>query len=212
MEDGSARWPGISVDLTGAHLENFSLTNCIVGRVNFTKTVFAGATVFDNTYFLRPATRFRQAAFHRPLLIKDVHFQGKLLLSDCTFELSARFTNVRCSYGMEIKEVASYGGFFFSECQYTHPAVFSDSDFNGFVGMRDCKGTKLQIRNVCLEKGIDFRENWFESVQLYDNTRCYKGAMDELPEGFEVGPDDGTGYTPVLARIGYFEEDSACGA
>ncbi|MEU9742886.1 pentapeptide repeat-containing protein [Micromonospora chersina] len=134
-------WPGISLDLTGAVLINFSLNEASIQSAAFMEATFSGLAMFDGVTFtanvvFSDATftdnaTFYNAAFNGAAWFRDTSFNGKWsFFGGATFAGGAAFTDA--TFAGE----ATFGGATFTGATgYTgaaefHRATFSrDADF-----------------------------------------------------------------------------------
>ncbi|WP_051552902.1 pentapeptide repeat-containing protein [Amycolatopsis keratiniphila] len=83
-------WPDIDLDLTGATLIEWKLTNCHVAQARFDKATFAGPARFDITTFDRDA-RFSDATFTATANFVAAVFHSVAWFDHTTFGHNAKF-------------------------------------------------------------------------------------------------------------------------
>jgi len=117
----ASAWPGIRLDLTGALLLEFSLTNCQLDYANFTRARFTGETDFKDAQFTGEANfacaQFTSVAF----------FEGAQFTSVAFFR-GAQFTSVAFFRGAQFTDLA-----FFADTHFTDLADFGGAQFTGFT-------------------------------------------------------------------------------
>jgi hypothetical protein len=84
-------WPGISLDLTGATLVNFSLRNASLRRAHFGRAAFLGEAQFGGVSFLDDAW-FERATFAQGAHFRGAVFRGYADFRWATFSGEAVFT------------------------------------------------------------------------------------------------------------------------
>jgi hypothetical protein len=89
-------WPDVDLDLTGATLLDWQLTNCTVRSIECVGTRFIGDCAFDNTEFQR-AVRFDSATFDGPVTFIGMTFVGAARFSMALFEQDVLFYRARFS-------------------------------------------------------------------------------------------------------------------
>jgi hypothetical protein len=159
-------WPGISLDLTGAILVDFGLSDMSVIGASFTKATFSGVAWFNQATF-SGAAWFERATFSGAAMFLGATF------SDVAGFGGATFSDVAWFSGATFSSVAGFGGATFSS------ALFADATFSGaagfdeatFSGTASFRGVRvLHLEDPGLNKGGEYaRRVW--------------------PEGWTVRPD-----------------------
>ena len=219
-------WPGISLDLTGATLIDFSFGEGVVadawfGGATFTGTASFPETTFDYAWFT--GATFSSHAWFGEATFYHAEFQAATFTGHADFsaatigEGDARFNGA--SFGDEaIFHGAAFGGNAeFQAATFTGHADFSaaafcegDARFNGAIFGHDADfvGTTFSFP-------AGFRMATFSGSALFDGA-TFSGGEDSLsfeesrvlspgaghvwPRGWRLGPDGSGGYTVVRAN------------
>ncbi len=88
--ESAVHWPGLSIDLSGARLVDFSLSWCRLVHARFDRAVFHGQTHFHQTEFLGDA-RFPGATFHGDADFTEAIFHARAQFFTTSFR-SVRFS------------------------------------------------------------------------------------------------------------------------
>jgi hypothetical protein len=131
-----SRWQEIDfIDLSGAHLFDFSLSDCHVRSIQMNGAVFEGETLFRNfhcTLMFAASTVFKGFADFRGAV-----FEGHAWISWAKFEGGARFNSDDFFAGAQFKQFVSFQHTRFAErtdfsgARFSAGVNFSGAEFNG---------------------------------------------------------------------------------
>jgi Pentapeptide repeats (9 copies) len=137
-------WPGISLDLTGATLVNFTLSETSVIEAMFVGATFQGDTWFEkatfqgNAWFARATFQgnagFGEATFQGTTLFGKVTFQGWATFAEATFQADSWFGEATFSGDTWFKEATFKGNTGFNEATFQSNAWFDKATFQGNTG------------------------------------------------------------------------------
>jgi hypothetical protein len=133
---GSAFWPGLSLDLTGATLTDFDLSYCrLDAGACFDFAVFLGAAKFRGSAFGGPAS-FHGALFHDHVWMERAVFGGSVRFDTAVFGGDAWFGEA--TFGARATFCAAdFGGHaWFAGCRAKGPVAFSAATFRRSAGFR----------------------------------------------------------------------------
>ena len=129
-------WPGIRLDLTGALLLEFSLSQCQLDYADFTRAQFTGTADFKRAQFTGGAC-FKGAQFTNVVYFEGAQFTNVADFEDAQFTVvffrAAQFTNVACF------EDAQFTMAYFEDVQFTGGANFKGAQF---ADMANFKGSR----------------------------------------------------------------------
>ncbi|GAA2810060.1 pentapeptide repeat-containing protein [Crossiella cryophila] len=148
-------WPAISLDLSGAVLLDFTLSQCVVDSVNFRDAEFQGDADFSGTE-VHLSTDFTGAKFTRRAEFADVD------LAHASFEEARFLGSVDFGYA-KFPWMASFLG-----AVFTVPAVFSDP-----------VPDKVDLDLARTRVGTD--DHWPEGWIVRPPAREAEGRIDGLP-------------------------------
>ncbi|MFG1744784.1 pentapeptide repeat-containing protein [Micromonospora chalcea] len=170
----------LSIDLSGATLVQWTMSDAIVGNADFSRVRFFGNTVFEGTNFLaftsfrdshfRGLAWFTGAKFHDRAVFNDSHFEWPGQFSDVEFRRRAFFNNARFISTANFQNTRADDDFDFKESEFHGPFAF-----DGFQasGKANGEGAKVFLSNA--------------------------KAASKLPDGWLLGPrDDNTGWASIV--------------
>ena len=145
-------WPAIDLNLTGATLIDWRLSDCHLRRATFAGATFIGDAWFPRTKFTDDA-RFDRATFTGDAWFFDANFAGKAPFHGATFARDASFTQ------------ASFGGAArFKDATFAGNASFHHVTFTGAAWLRDAtfaRGVDLETARVVMQNGQRrWRDRW----------------------------------------------------
>lgn len=127
-------WSDVSLDLTGATLVDFDLTNCAIHTALFSQTEFTGGADFSGTRFTNTAVfdraqfsgfaSFAEAAFHATSSTVAAFREAKFRAA-AEFR-NAKFRRTACFDGTQFYEYAAFTKVEFGTAVFT-AAVFNDT-------------------------------------------------------------------------------------
>ncbi|MEU8630929.1 pentapeptide repeat-containing protein [Amycolatopsis sp. NPDC048633] len=132
-------WDNIDLDLTNAHLIDFTLQRCrprigrfagvtFSGIASFEGTTFAGIASFGDASFTDDAW-FRDVTFAGDALFWGATFAGDAFFSDATFTRKASFDKATFASNVQFGGAKFTGEAWFSSAFFTHNASFSGALF-----------------------------------------------------------------------------------
>ncbi len=171
-------WPDIDLDLTNAHLIDFTLENCRARSACFDSTTFVGNVFFSYANFTGPArfnvatftgratffgVRFTGAWFRGANFTRSVQFNGANFTSDALFN-GANFTGDALFDGANFTRGATFNG-----ATFTGNALFSGAHFSG-VGFSGAAFTgNALFSNATFTSGAYFRSTTFTGETRFDD-------------------------------------------
>lgn len=192
-------WPGIDLDLTGAHLLDLDLSRCRIRQATFDGATLEGLTRFDGATFDAEAT-FTAAVFTRGADPREANhragfektlFNGTATFRATVFALRADFT------GATFGEAALFGQAEFADravfraASFTAQASFGAAAFNG----------EAVFRQAAFSGGVSFQQAVFaDAPALWEATAQISCAAGRLwPEGWREDPlGDGSGRAQLI--------------
>jgi uncharacterized protein YjbI with pentapeptide repeats len=127
-------WDHSRINLRNSYLDNINLSKCLLGKVDFEGTTFAGNTSFDQAIFCEDVN-FRRARFMEESYLSNADFQGSSNFSGVEFHGDASFIDSHFR-----------GSAIFDGANFKRRAVFWDATFlsnSYFNGVVFSKGTEL---------------------------------------------------------------------
>lgn len=132
-------WPGMSLDLAGAHLVGFDLSGCCIdGPANFDRTVFTEPVQARGTVFGAEA-RFRGAVFTAHAWFDTAVFAGAAHFETATFHGDAWFGGVEIAGPAGFSGVVFNGHAWFAAAVLRGRATFNDAIFQRSAGFRGAR-------------------------------------------------------------------------
>jgi uncharacterized protein YjbI with pentapeptide repeats len=126
-------WPTIDLDLTGAHLVDWSLPRSHVRQATFARAIFDGDAVFGWTTFTGGA-RFDGAAFVGGAGFEGAAFAGGARFDGATFTGSAEFDWATFAGDAGFGAVTFEGHAAFGRATFAGDALFGEVTFAGSAG------------------------------------------------------------------------------
>jgi hypothetical protein len=93
--NGRPPWKGIDLDLSGAVLVDFRLTDCLVRRATFKQARFVDVARFDNTRFEEDVWFFYSKFDRAYAVFSETKFDGRAIFTGSNFDLHAEFFNAQ---------------------------------------------------------------------------------------------------------------------
>ncbi|MFD8562982.1 pentapeptide repeat-containing protein [Streptosporangium canum] len=128
-----AFWEEMRLDLTGATLIDFELTNGHVTRAGFNKATFTGDAWFDEATFTGDA-RFDEATFTGHAVFGGATFTGHAFFSRATFTGGAWFIGATFTRDAWFDGATFTGNTGFVGATFTGDAQFGEATFTGNAG------------------------------------------------------------------------------
>jgi uncharacterized protein YjbI with pentapeptide repeats len=136
-----SHWADIDIDLTGATLIEFDLTDCDVNIANFTHATFTGDTWFGGARFSGTAD-FSGAQFSDVAWFRGARFNRLVKFNEARFSNHAYFSKVRFRFIAEFRE-AQFSDFAdFSKARFSSLTDFIETRFSG-----DAKFSRARFSN-----------------------------------------------------------------
>ena len=140
-------WPDMELDLTGAVLINWDMTECQSKYAEFADAEFRGKTSFSHVVFDEGAS-FDSAVFEGDLWFRSARFHGEARFTLATFNSDIWFSHAT------FYDAASLGGATFHES-----AWFEDVTFHGSVS----------IQNASFHGHVSFKSSIFNGGAFFEN-------------------------------------------
>ncbi|MFG2007290.1 pentapeptide repeat-containing protein [Spirillospora sp. NPDC048911] len=118
--DAPEHWTGLNLDLTGATLIDFALTECTLTHADFRAAVFSGYALFDKATF-SGSVFFDEATFSKAASFEEATFSGYTTFSKVAFEYAV-FDKATFSRSV-----------FFDEATFSEKASFEEATFSGYT-------------------------------------------------------------------------------
>jgi uncharacterized protein YjbI with pentapeptide repeats len=131
--DGPAFWAGTRIDLVGAHLVDFDLSDCRPHDADFRTARFSGDAVFRGAEFSGEAD-FGGAGFNGDVDFGGAEFSGSAVFGGARFSGSVRFGGTRFSGSARFEEVRFSGSARFGGAEFGGSAWFTKTRFSGTAG------------------------------------------------------------------------------
>ncbi|MEV4251559.1 pentapeptide repeat-containing protein [Spirillospora sp. NPDC049652] len=151
-EPTDGAWTGMSLDLSGAELTDFTFLDGSVHRADFAGSRFAGSTSFQGTrfgeradfsnasfaggafftgceFFLAGAD-FRNATFRESCTFHRASFEGMADFSGAHFKKEASFLRTRFADLAEFSRAVFQGGVTYERATFDRDTHFTDTDFS----------------------------------------------------------------------------------
>lgn len=125
-------WPGIKLDLAGAHLINLDLRNGHLREVRFQDCEFFGDTRFDGAEFTGEAG-FGGVRFGGTAGFGQVRFAGDAVFSGAVFSGAADFSGASFAGEADLGQAEFTGDAKFPEARFAEAARFGGTKFGGEV-------------------------------------------------------------------------------
>ncbi|MGW0150834.1 pentapeptide repeat-containing protein [Streptomyces sp. NPDC003333] len=194
-------WPGIDLDLTGAVLINFSLFNASVGVAMFHKTIFSGATAFNDTTFTSIAW-FGDAVFAGPTGFYDSTFRyarfpkaifgGNTRFTGATFRDQGVFVEAIFNGEARFDKATFSGEARFDMATFSREVSFYKATFSGDTSSAFSQARVLYLDDPGLKMRRFWPDGWTVRPNGDDPTRgtLIREEQADQPRG------DGGGATP----------------
>jgi uncharacterized protein YjbI with pentapeptide repeats len=160
-----AFWPGISLDLTGATLVDFTFE-----EVSVTWARFAGATFQDYA-------GFSKATFQRRAEFIETSFQGHTNFDRATFQDYAGFDKATFQRGTGFVKATFQRGAGFNGATFQGDAAFGNATFQDYAGF-----DKATFQHGAGFAGATFQHGaWFDGATFQGNTGFYEATFQRGP-------------------------------
>ncbi len=166
-QDNTRYWGPLELDLTGAQLINFTLTNAWIGSSAFQQVTFVGDATFSEVtfagdVFFNKATFTREASFHKAAFAGDAWFYAATFTREASFQKAAFagdvwFHEATFTRSAWFNEAAFAGDVWFHEATFTRSAWFNEAAFTG----------DAWFHQVVFSGGAWFNEATFGGVSVF---------------------------------------------
>ncbi|MEV0649930.1 pentapeptide repeat-containing protein [Phytomonospora sp. NPDC050363] len=198
-----AFWGAMDIDLSGAHLHYFNLSNYRLGKAMFDGVTFHGGAGFDGVIFHGDAG-FNGATFHGNAGFELATFNGNARFYRATFNGNAKFQNV--IFRPVLHGCVMFGGATFTRhaefrgATFTGDAWFDGATFAGhaeFIMAKFARQTRFDMATFAGHTRFD-GATFTTFDRTFDDARVLElGADHVLPQGWTVGADDGKPGRPL---------------
>ncbi|MFC9432174.1 pentapeptide repeat-containing protein [Nocardia sp. NPDC057030] len=205
IRSGPDSWAGLRLDLAGARLDGFAAAGCEFDEVDFTGSIFAGVTTFDDSRFHGEA-RFGAAVFlgdaslsrtrwHGPVDFSGVDWQSTVNFEESVFDRHARFDHgtfgdQRISFREAgFRRTATFdhsrlgGEATFGRAHFESNASFEHAEFGNATSFRGAVfGGIAMFRRSVFTGSVDFGAARFGEHVSFDRVDFAGGvSFDPLP-------------------------------
>ncbi|BAL88845.1 hypothetical protein AMIS_36250 [Actinoplanes missouriensis 431] len=204
-------WPGIDLNLTGAHLVGWQMNNSHVGQVSFAGVTFTGDVEFAETTFSGPA-RFDRAVFTSDAIFHESVFAGDMsfhtanfsgaLFGGATFAGAALFDQATFSGDAVFSEATFAGGLGFSAATCVGGTVFRGATFAGGVTFNGTTfADEAWFPEATFTGIVEFRKATFSRQVDLSSARVQPpdGRRDVWPAGWVQRAEELVRHTPTAA-------------
>jgi len=176
-DDEASHWPGVRLELAGAHLADFDASGCTLVSADFSGTVFTGRTSFTSATVsgpLRlPGAEFETATFD------ELSADAEVLLDDARFGGEASFRRADLGGGFSCRR-ARFDTVTFAEATFRRPASLDGAHFARSTSFRQATFTAgLSIEHAEFAGYAGFRHARFEDMVLLRWTVFGQDALFE---------------------------------
>ncbi|MGX7829057.1 pentapeptide repeat-containing protein [Actinokineospora sp. 24-640] len=165
-------WSDIDLDLTGATLINFTLTNCTAHTADFGEATFTGTARFEEATFTGTA-RFDEVTFIGDAGFDEVTFIGDAGFDEVTFTGDARFNKATFTGIAWFDEATFTGIAWFNKATFTSDAWFNEATFTGNAWFNETTFTGNAWFNETTFTG----NAWFDETTFTSDTRFDKATF-----------------------------------
>jgi uncharacterized protein YjbI with pentapeptide repeats len=192
-------WPRIYLDLSGAELIHFSLSECRVQIANFEGARFIGGATFRKAEFTKIAT-FIRADFQGEADFSGAHLINAANFDDSTFRGSADFT--AATFGRMVT---------FNGVTFGNDARFTKANFPDLVIFRSARFAAAAYFNEAAIQECRFQDSEFRGFAVFDSTQFslrpdFAGASashpnehHRWPDGWRTDPSGSDGMAPLIS-------------
>ncbi|MGC4959768.1 pentapeptide repeat-containing protein [Actinomadura citrea] len=185
-------WANISLDLTGATLTDFTLTDCAVHNAGFSHAVFSGPAWFHEATFSGPAM-FDEAAFSGPALFYGATFSGPAVFHEAAFSRDAAFDGAAFSGDAWFIEAAFSEPAWFREATFSEDATFGGAAFSGPAWFHEATFS----RNAAFDGATFSGDAWFRGARFEAEVDMTSATVEDVtvrhapPPGWQIEPTEG---------------------
>ncbi|WP_394614521.1 pentapeptide repeat-containing protein [Lentzea sp. JNUCC 0626] len=125
-------WPDINLDLTGATLIDFDLSNARTHGMQFKNSTFKGSCNFENIK-TRNTTRFDEAEFEGFANFDGGHFGGFSSFNSSLFKETAAFANAQFKKGSSFSSAKFNANAYFYHARFDRRVTFNKARVTGYA-------------------------------------------------------------------------------
>ncbi|MDQ2883930.1 MAG: pentapeptide repeat-containing protein [Actinomycetota bacterium] len=171
-------WPGIRLNLTGALLLEFSLSECQLDYADFTDARFAGDTSFEGARFAGRAI-FESAQFADEASFNGAQFDGEVFFENARFADEASFEGAQFA-GRAYFRYAQFADGAFEGAQFAGRAYFEGAQFAGRTHYRYAQfGGGASFGHAQFGGAATFEGAWFGGGAFFEGAWFGGGAFFE---------------------------------
>lgn len=164
-------WGPLDLDLTGARLVAFDLTDASIGNSNFRHVTFTDDALFAKATFSGKA-RFGGADFSGEADFEEATFEDEVEFGRTTFSGPASFGKTLFREGGEFNEVTFRDDAWFSQAKFAELAWFNDATFADIAQFGDAVFVETAMFGAAtFNKGAVFTRVVFDKAALFVKTR-----------------------------------------
>jgi len=193
-----AFWPGISLDLNGATLVDFSFVQVSVIRARFVGATFVGDAWFLKATFEGDA-EFEEAAFQGDARFGEAAFQGDARFDEATFQGDAWFGEGTFQGDASFGEATFVGDAWFLKATFVGDAWFLKATFQG----------DAEFDEATFQGDARFDEATFQGDASFAAKVLHSNSHDRhsvWPNGWAVLPDPTDPSRGTLVRAEHAKE------
>jgi hypothetical protein len=182
----------VSVNLSGATLEDFSLAGCRISTGVFVESIFVAGCDFTGLNTIQELD-LRGATFRCPLLAKEAHVGGDLVLDQVVFESKVDFDGSRFAGPVALGQARFEADASFDRCRFAESFRCTGSRLLGPVGFTGVTFSQaVEIESTTFEGAVGFRgtdflgdtrisatsfldEVWFTNTDFRASTPLFSG-------------------------------------
>ncbi|MEN3310595.1 MAG: hypothetical protein V7603_6797 [Micromonosporaceae bacterium] len=157
-DDEATHWPGVGLELAGAHLADFDASGCTLDDADFSGTVFSGQTSFNRAtvsgHLRMAGAQFDTATFD------GLAGDGVVVLDDARCGGEASFRGARFGGRLSCLR-ARFDAVSFGEARFVRTANFDGSRF----------GRRASFREAVFEAGLSIEHAEFAGYAGFRNAR-----------------------------------------
>lgn len=192
-EGAAGEYWDVSVNLSGAALEDFSLAGCRIGKGVFVGSVFVGGCDFTGLSTIEELD-LTGATFKGPLLATEVSVGGEVVLDQAVFESRVDFDGSHFAGAVTLTEARLAADSSFDRCRFAGSFRCAGSRSCGAVGFTGVTFSQaIEIESMTFEGAVGFRgadflgdtrisatafldEVWFTNTEFSASTPLFSGV------------------------------------
>ncbi|GAB1515986.1 pentapeptide repeat-containing protein [Actinophytocola sp. KF-1] len=208
-------WPAITLDLTGATLGRFDLSDCVLDTARFAGTTFTQKVTFHRTRFVGEAM-FTNAVFAGDASFDHATFAGPTDFTEATCRASASFFAARFHDDVRFGTGTFADHAVFAEAEFGGDAWFTRCDFGGYATFTGATfGADAWFDDSGFADGAGFTSARFERSAMFGNTRfaglsTFADAEFSTGAWFEGAQFEGHTAFAARVRVDHLDTDKVC--